>query len=154
LLNINYNYRFNKFSVISNFHFIPFKNKLITLLLFANGGATYINTTEKHKIFSYFFCNYVKKLKILKRKNILFMLAQIKKLSFVSLIELYPGKNAQYSRGSGTYSKIIKIDDKTHTALLQLPSGIKKIFSYYSLAFLGHVALTVSKKFTTNKAGY
>jgi large subunit ribosomal protein L2 len=37
---------------------------------------------------------------------------------------------------------------------LELPSGIKKIFSYYSYVFLGRVALRWSKRFTTNKAGY
>jgi ribosomal protein L2 len=140
-LQINYNYRYNKFAIISSFQFIPFQNKLISLLLFANGAASYINTSERHKIFSYFFIGKRKKTKHLRFRNILFMIFQIKKLSLVSLIELYPGKNAQYARGSGTFSKIIKFDVATHTVLLELPSGIKKIFSYYSYVFLGRVAL-------------
>lgn len=153
-ISINYSYRYVKISVISNFQFIPFHNKLLTLLLFSNGAAMYINTTEKTLIFSYFFFFISKKLKILKYKNILFMLFQIPKSSFVSLIELYPGRNAQYVRSSGCKAKIIKIDDKTHTALLELPSGIKKIFSYYSLVFLAKISLTLKKIYTTNKAGY
>jgi ribosomal protein L2 len=141
-------------SIISNFQFIPYKNQLITLLLFANGAATYINTTTKNRIFSYFFYFLQKKLKLLKYKNFLFMLFQIPKASFVSLLELYPGKNAQYVRSSGCRAKLIKIDEKTHTALLELPSGVKKIFSYYSLVFFAKLSLSLKKIHTTNKAGY
>jgi ribosomal protein L2 len=123
--------------------------------LFSNGAASYINTTLNTKIFSYFFIlKKKKKFRRLKHKNVLFMLGQIKKLSFVSLLELYPGKAAQYARGSGTGAKIIKIDIAIHTALIQLPSGVKKIFSSYSYAFLGKVALRLSNRFVANKAGY
>jgi len=153
-IKVNYNYRYNRFAIIATFQFIPFKNKLLSLLIFANGGACYINTTEKQKIFSYFFYNIKRKIKNVKHKNILRMIFQIKKLTFVSLIELYPGKLTQYVRSSGTKSKIIKLDDSTHTALLQLPSGVKKIFSFYSFVFIGRVALGLTKRFTTNKAGY
>jgi ribosomal protein L2 len=122
--------------------------------LFANGAATYISTTNKNRIFAYFFFYTQRNLKLLKYKNFLFMLFQIPKSSFVSLLELYPGKHAQYVRSSGCSAKLIKIDDKTHTALLELPSGIKKIFSYYSLVFFAKLSLSLKKIHTTNKAGY
>jgi ribosomal protein L2 len=141
-------------SIISNFQFIPYKNQLLTLLLFSNGAATYISTTNKNRIFSYFFYFLQKKLKILKYKNFLFMLCYLQKSSFVSLLELYPGKCAQYVRSSGCQAKLIKVDHKIHTALLELPSGIKKIFSSYSLVFFAKLSLSLKKIHTTNKAGY
>jgi len=82
------------------------------------------------------------------------MIGQFKRLSYISLIEFHPGRGAQYCRSAGTGSRIIKFDHKIHTVLLQLPSKVKKIISYYSVAFLGKVALKTSSKCTSNKAGY
>jgi ribosomal protein L2 len=82
------------------------------------------------------------------------MLGQFKKLSYVSLIETTPGKGAQYSRSGGTSSRIIKFDSNLHTTLIQLSSKVKKIVSFYSLAFLGKIALKTSSRCTSNKAGY
>lgn len=151
---INYNFKYNSLSVIATFQFIPFKNKLISLLFFKNGEASYIITTEKHKLFSYLLFNTKKRLKKLKFKSIFFMLFQIKKLTLVCLLELYPGLTIQYCRSSGCYGKIIKLDSLNHTVLIQLPSGLKKIFSFYSFAFIGKVAMSMHSRFTTTKAGY
>lgn len=82
------------------------------------------------------------------------MLFQIQKLSFVSCIEILPGKGGQYSRSSGTKSKIIKFDKFNHTVLLQLPSKLKKIFSYYSFALLDQVSFFEKKNFSNLKSGY
>jgi len=82
------------------------------------------------------------------------MLFQIKKLSFVSCLELTPGKGSQYCRSSGTKSRILKFDHDTHSVLLKLPSGIKKIFSYYSFVMLGQLSLKNNKNFQNGKAGY
>jgi ribosomal protein L2 len=82
------------------------------------------------------------------------MLFQIQKLSFVSLIELIPGKGSQYVRSSGVKSRIIKFDYDNHSVLLKLPSGIKKIFSYYSYAMLDKISLHINNNFYNGKAGY
>jgi ribosomal protein L2 len=82
------------------------------------------------------------------------MLFQIKKLSFISNIELLPGKNAQYTRSSGTKSRIIKFDNSNQTVFVQLSSGIKKIFSYYSVVMLGQMSMSDHLKCTNGKAGY
>jgi ribosomal protein L2 len=82
------------------------------------------------------------------------MLCQIKKLSFVSGLELLPGQGAKYSRSAGTKSKIIKFDGQSHSVLVQLPSKIKKIFSYYSFVLLGQLALPENKRYKNTKSGY
>jgi len=74
------------------------------------------------------------------------MLYQVKKLSFVSVVELTPGRGSQYIRGSGTKGRIIKLDKTTYSAVLQLPSGVKKIFSYFSFLNLGAVTLPEKKR--------
>lgn len=151
---INYNLRYLKLGIIVSFKFIPFKNKLLSLVYFSNGALSYYLSTNLHKIFNYVYLNKSKKMKKLKIKNTYMLLFQIKKLSFVSCLEILPGKGAQYSLSAGTKSKIIKIDKESHTVLVQLPSKIKKIFSYYSFAALDAISLSENKKYLNSKAGY
>jgi ribosomal protein L2 len=107
-----------------------------------------------HSLFSFIYTINHKKLKKTKIKNTFLMLFQIKKLSFVSCLELLPGKNAQYIRSPGTKGKIIKFDKTNHSVLIQLPSGIKKIFSYYSFALLEAIAVSMHKQYLNTKSGY
>jgi ribosomal protein L2 len=81
-------------------------------------------------------------------------LYQIKKLLFISCIELIPGKNAQYVRSAGTRGRLLRLDSVSHTALVQLPSKVKKIFSYYSFALYDQLALPEAKRYSNSKAGY
>lgn len=153
-IKINYNLRYFKLGFISSFNFIPFKNKLLSFIIFSNGSFTYYLTTENHKLFSFIYFNFYKKLKKIKLKSTFFMLFQIKKLSFVSCLEIIPGKGSQYSRSSGTKSRIIKFDKDNHSVLVKLPSGVKKIFSYYSFVMYGSISLKENKNFLNGKAGY
>jgi len=82
------------------------------------------------------------------------MLFQIKKLAFVSCLELLPGRGAQYTRSPGTKSRIIKFDQSSHSVLIQLSSGVKKIFSYYSFVMLGRIAISDHLNCLNGKAGY
>lgn len=154
LFKINYNFRYLKMGLLASFNFIPLKNKILSLIFFSNGAVTYYISNEDSKLFSMFFFNFHKKLKKFKFFKIHLMLIQIKKLSFVSCLEISPGKGAQYSRSSGTKSKIIKFDKDTHSALVQLPSGIKKVISHYSFALLGRVANATHSRCANGKAGY
>jgi len=82
------------------------------------------------------------------------MLYQIKKLSFISVAELNSIKGAQYIRSSGCKGKVIKFDKLTYSVVIQLPSGVKKIFSYFSFVNFGRVSLPENKKYFNTKAGY
>lgn len=151
---INYHLRYLQLGTIVSFQFIPFKNKLLSLIFFSNGAATYYITSEFHKLFSYIYFNYNKKFKKFKFQNYSLMLFQVKKLSFVSCLEALPGSGAQYCRSSGTKGKVIKFDKETHTVLVQLPSGLKKVFSFFSFVLVGKVALSLNSKCLNNKSGY
>ena len=78
----------------------------------------------------------------------------IKRLSKISLLELYPGVGIQYIRSSGCYGKLIKFDFDKHLVLVQLPSGVRKQFSIYSLGSLGCVSLPEKKHIANGKAGF
>lgn len=138
---INYLLRTKWISVVTTFRLIPFQNKLVSLSFLACGGFTYLQATDRFKIFSfnYFPCK-SKRLQGYLPDPSLFILNFVKRLSKVSLIELYPGSGIQYVRSSGTFARLVKVDTQLHTAVLQLPSGVRKTFSIYSIASLGAVA--------------
>jgi ribosomal protein L2 len=146
--------RYLKLGFIASFQFVPFKNKLLSLIYFSNGSFSYYLTGEHHNLFSFLYYNFSKKLRKVKLKNTFLMLFQIKKLSFISCLELLPGKGSQYTRSSGTKSRIIKFDPSNHSVLVQLSSGVKKIFSYYSFVMFGRIALIENLNYLNGKAGY
>lgn len=154
-ININYKLRYLRLGTISSFIFIPFKNKIISLIYFNNGSVTYILTTNIHILFS--LINYTTKKFLIKKTKLThyyYMLCQIKRLSYVSCMEILPGKGSQYCRAPGTKARIITFDKHEHTSVLQLPSKTKKIFSFYSIALLDEITLSCHKKFYNGKAGY
>ena len=152
-ININYNYRYSNLGIISNFFHIPFLNKILILIYFENGSLMYINSNQFIKIFSYFIF-FKKKLKLFKFNFFFFFLFQIKKLTQVSLLELYPLKNSQYVKSAGTSAKIINFNKLNHTVLLELPSSKKKLFSSYSISFLGKNNFRFANKIKNTKSGF
>lgn len=153
-ININYIYRWRKIAVLSTFQFLPLRNKLLSLILFANGMATYVVTSEFQRLFMYIFWNSKKKLKKFGIRLLCLPIGRFKRLSYISLLEVKPGRGAQYTRSAGTRSRLIKYDYDLKTALLILPSKVKKIISYYCIAFLGRVAVRAHNYCTSNKAGH
>jgi large subunit ribosomal protein L2 len=152
---INYSHRLKVLSFISTFRLIPFHNKLIALLFFSSGRVSYLPAPDSFKVFSFIYfpirTNWVRKFY---PNPSLFLLAHIKRLSKVSLVELYPGAGIQYVRSAGTSARLTKIDVNTHTAVLQLPSGVRKSFSLYSLASIGSSALKIKRDLANTKSGY
>jgi len=152
---INYSMRSRVMSFITTFKLIPFQNKLVSLSFLASGGVTYLPVTDLFKIFDFlYFSPKRNSLKPYLPEPSLFLLYSIKRLSKVSLLELFPGAGIQYVRSSGTCARLIKMDFNSHTAVLQLPSGVRKTFSIYSLASLGQVALKNKRLLANTKSGY
>ena len=56
-VSINYHLRLLRLGFVASIQFVPFKNKLITLVFFANGAASYFLTTEEHTLFMFLFLN-------------------------------------------------------------------------------------------------
>lgn len=152
---INYNMRYRVLSLITTFKLIPLQQKLIALSFLASGGITYLPTTDRFKIFGFsYYPTQNPKLKTFLSTPTLFLLFYVQRLAKVSLLELYPGSGIQYARSSGTFARLIKTDLNSHTVLLQLPSGVRKTFSLYSLASLGSVSLKIKSLLTNTKSGY
>ena len=152
---INYSFRFTWLSFVSTFYLIPFQNKLVSLCFLSTGGVVYLQSTTKFKLFSFVTFPYLMRgVKNVPFKATLFLLMYVKLLSRVSLIELYPGSGVQYIRSSGTFARFIKIDWNKHTGILEMPSGVRKAFSIYSLTTLGAVSLRMKRLVRNTKSGF
>jgi hypothetical protein len=88
------------------------------------------------------------------KKPLVFKLYNAKRLSKVSMLEVFPGKGIQYARSAGCFAKIIKFNAKRHIALLALPSGVKKIFSLHITVFRQPTALKKKRRLANTKSGY
>lgn len=155
LINVNYNFNAKEPSFISTFKITPFSNKLLSLVIFGSGAMTYFPASEFTKIFDIAFSQFNKNLKHLESRSAHFAVIKYAPLfRKVSNIALLPGKNAQYVRSSGCYAKIIKADSQNHTALVKLPSGVKKFFSLYAMLTIGAVALKLKRKLRNTRSGF
>lgn len=154
---INYSLRTSNIFFIDTLKLVPGSNKLIALIFLSCGGVSYIPTTESHKVFSIMhpvWKSFSSLSTSILATNQPFLVMMIKRLSKISLLELYPGVGIQYIRSSGCYGKLIKFDFDKHLVLVQLPSGVRKQFSIYSLGSLGCVSLPEKKHIANGKAGF
>jgi large subunit ribosomal protein L2 len=146
--------RYNKLGFIASFQFINFKNKLVSLIFFANGAITYYLTAERHSLLSYFFWSRSKRIRKFSYRTYFKPLWQIKKLTFVSYFEITPGASIKYCRSTGAIGRLTKIEKYGRIAELQLPSKQLKIASAQSLAMLGALSGYENKKYFNTKSGY
>lgn len=83
-----------------------------------------------------------------------FRLHQLKIMSKVSFLSAVSTKPIQYIKSSGSVGILIRINRMTHTGLIKLPSGVKKLFSLYTIVAVGAVSLGIKKKLSNNKSGF
>lgn len=151
---INYNLRYNRLGFIATFQFIPYSNKMLSLIYYCNGMINYINASDNFVLFEYFYWNRLQKTQKFFSKIFWSILFLFKKLIFISFIELKPLKGAQYVLSAGTKAKLFAIDKTTYSCLVQLPSKLKKTFSCFSVALIGQNLLAENKKYMNTKSGY
>ena len=152
---INYKHRLRCLSFITTFRLIPFENKLVSLVITYPGFLTYLPATETAKIFQFMYFPVTNpRIKALFRRPTFSLFYYLRKLTLVSLLELTPGSGIKYARSAGTSAKVLKLDPATHTALVQLPSRVRKMFSLYSLVSVGAVALKEKRLLSNTRSGY
>lgn len=163
---INYSFRLNSISFISNLMFLPKQNKFVSTLFMSSGIITYIPTTDSHTLFtlnmySELFTQYYSYLQSASKVNPHFrfkkfttVIKNLPKNDYVCLLEQLPYTGVKYSRAVGSSSKILKMDSRTGLSLIKLPSGFTKVFSIYSLGSRGSVSPETKINLLPNKAGY
>ena len=167
---INRSFRRLEVGFISSFFTLVHNRALISLFQNSSGSFSYLPTTIFSKLFVltrlkslYSFksqrsilSNYIN---LFENKSLIsfsfFLIKHLPKNKLISSVELYPGKGSQYIRSPGSKAKIVKMDNRLNTAVIKLPSGVKKVFSIYSLGCEGQVFFNENKSFyKNNKAGY
>lgn len=166
---LNYSFRRLEVGFFSNLVVLPFINKVVSLFQNSSGSYSYIPATSDFNLFiltrmksllrpKLFKSPYTNYINLYSKKSIIdytfFTLRQLPKNKFVSLLELFPGKGVQYVRSPGSKSKIIRMDSRTNVAVIKLPSDVTKIFSTYSIGYIGRVLLQSNTIYVNNKAGY
>ena len=155
LLRINYNFRLLDPGFVSTLTLVPFSNKLLILAHFPSGASSYLPATISSKVFALLWFKRSrtspKAFRGLEHHSTLRLAPMHKK---VSNLELLPGKGMQYARSEGSFALITRVNSSNHTAMVKLPSGVRKIFSVYSILLLGPSALKLKRKLSNTKSGF
>ena len=162
LQNVNYTFRYRNIFFIASFVFNAQLHRLISVVFLSSGAISHVRTTSYHQLFtlnqfnSFFIRNehflVGSTLPLLSRSISLVM--NLPKNKPISLLELTPYSQIQYIRSTGSSGIILKMDLRVHTALVKLPSGVKKIFSTHSIGSIGSIALSSQRNFKNNSAGF
>jgi ribosomal protein L2 len=164
---MNYKFRITSLFFVGGINYTHFWNKISTLVFTSTGQVSYVPTRSSD---NFFFLNRLQRLNnfrpqfyrdityikpYIKIRETSYMLLQQKKNSHISFLELIPLIGSQYARSLGSRARIIKLDTRTGLSLVKLPSGIKKVFSAFSLAHEGPANLPILKKqFKNTKSGF
>ena len=155
LINIRYITRTFTPVILASITFVPLVTKLVNLLILDSGAYFYFPSAVKSRIFTFtsayrfsvshvnaFFWHF---------HSFIFKLKTFKK---ISNLELIPNRGIQYARSAGSYAKMLTINFVLHTALIRLPSGVKKQFSIYGIGLSGPSSLSLKKKIRNRQSGF
>ena len=164
---IAYQFRYSTIFFIASFNYVPLTATITSLVFTSLVLVCYLPARTSDTLFT------LNRLRSLKRSaapgyrevlhfkpfiainTIPFMLIQQQKNAPVSYLELVPLLGSTYARSLGCKAFIIKLDSRTGFSLVRLPSGIKKIFSAFSLAHTGPAGYAILKKQLRNtRAGF
>lgn len=148
-------WKYKNLGFITTLKLTPRNTKLLGLVVLSCGSYFYSPITSRHRIlhFIYYKPKWDLRIDYLKRPTV-FKLYNVRRLTKISMLEIYPGKGIQYAVSAGCCAKILKFYGKQHVALLVLPSGVKKIFSTHINVFRKPTVLKKKRRLANNKSGY
>ena len=162
LQSINYSFRLRNIFFIGSFIFNHHVHRLVSVIFLSSGAVSHLLTTSQHKLFTLnqLFSSFSKTERCLKGYSIpslircIGLIMYLPKNKAISSLELLPCKGIQYVRSTGVFGIVLKMDLRIHTALVKLPSGVRKIFSTHSLGAVGSIALPANRDFKNNYGGF
>ena len=150
---VNRSYRDTSISFIGGFSINPYQKSVSSTVFSSSGAISIVPSVESHKVLAltslrslfYSKSRSYESILLLNPKlsitNSFFLIMQLPKHSFISNLEILPGKSCTLSRSPGVYSTLLKMDPRTSLSLVKLPSGVKKIVSIFSIGSLGKSSL-------------
>jgi len=165
VVSTNKHFRDTSISFVSGFVVNSINSSLRSVVYSSSGCVSYLPATDQHFLFkltylsslytrqSTLFTNIILLKRYIKLAPSFFIIRRLPKNRFVSNLELFPGKGIQYAQSPGSKAVIVKMDTRTGSALVKLPSGVRKVFSIYSIGSLGRSALRYKKEVNITSAG-
>lgn len=160
---MNYRDRSNALSFIAGVNYTNFNLKISSLVFSASGEVYYLPFNFNNILFFFFTKtpmiskaspSIFKGVLLMQSESLLpqhpYLLIQQQKNTNISFIEVKPLDGVKYTRSFGSRSKIVKLDTRTGLSLVLLSSGVKKIFSAFSLSSGGSANLQILKKALKN----
>lgn len=164
LVSTNKSFRDRSICFVSGFTINPLNLSLKASVYSSSGCVSYLPATDHHFLFNLTYLHGLSGVKselfrgviLLKRyiklQPSFFIIRRLPKNRFVSNLEITPGKGSQYVQSPGSKSYILKMDTRTGASLVKLPSGVRKVFSIYSVGSLGRPALKESNSVNVTSA--
>lgn len=143
---INYRFRTKSLFFIGGLNYTSFYKKISVIVFTSTGMTSYLPARVNDNFFflsklqsmsmsrPQFYKDLLHFKPFIKVNEVPFMLIQQKKNSKISFVELKPLQGSLYARSLGSSASIIKLDTRTGFSLVKLPSGVKKVFSAFSLS--------------------
>lgn len=160
---LNYFRRSGALSFIAGVNYTGFNFKVSSLVFNSSGEVSYLPFNSGSILFFIFAKTPIitkispsvfKNVVITRPESFLmyhpYLLIQQQKNVNISFLEAKPLAGIKYTRSFGSRSKIIKLDTRTGLSLVKLSSGVKKIFSAFSLSSEGSANLRILKKMLKN----
>jgi len=95
------------------------------------------------------FYKYTRKIRLLNLKIFIyqgfFLIKHLKRNQPISLLEILPGDGVKYVRSPSTFAIATKTNYKLNTMLIKMPSGVRKVFSLFSIGSPGPNPLNGTK---------
>jgi ribosomal protein L2 len=144
---------------LASFRLVCRGSKLLSLVALSCGSYLYWPTTDSSKIFSFIYAKPYNKftndrVRRTFSKPYSFLLYDISRMLKISFLEIFPNKGHQYVRSSGCFARIISFNWKNQTALVRLPSGVRKMFSIHTTAIKERISWKWKKRLANTKSGF
>ena len=142
------------FTIIS-FHHHPRTNNVYSLTAHSTGLLINQSQSSFRDLFSFLYTTCKSKtLKFFFNSPHTATLFTLPPFTVVSHLASRPQNPSAYVKSAGAAAVILSKNPTQHTALIRLPSGVRKIFSYYSLTTLGPVGFKDKKDLRNTKSGF
>lgn len=152
---VSYCFRLTYPLLVSTFRLTPLANKMLTLVLLPSGGFCYLPSVTRHSVFGFTHFHFVgAPVWYNSARSSLTLVGLAQGYRKVSNFEIFPGKGIQYARSAGSWGRITNKDYSTYTAVVYLPSGVRKIVSLFSLVVPGRAAAFEKRDLRNTKSGY
>ena len=124
------------------------------MLYSLEGALLFLPTTANFALFRFTFKKpFNFHLKRLFANPTIAQLRQLTPLTEIACIEPFPGRGAVYARSAGVRATLVDHNLGDHTVLVELPSTLLRVFTLYSLAYIGRVAMGDAGRLRSTRFG-